>query len=65
MKVRQELSKYFNGYKGPRSTNISPSESVDVKESVCDLEFCDLPVIDKIHSLDGDILHNTIQIRRI
>lgn len=34
MKVSQEFSKYFNGYKGPRSTNISPSESVDVKESV-------------------------------
>lgn len=34
MKVSQEFSKYFNGYKGPRSTNISPSESVDVKESL-------------------------------
>lgn len=37
MKVSQEFSKYFNGYKGPRSTNISPSESVDVKESVSGL----------------------------
>lgn len=34
MKVSQEKSKYFNGYKWPRSTNISPGESVDVKESV-------------------------------
>lgn len=36
MKVRQELSQYFNGYKGQGTTNISPSESIDVKESVCD-----------------------------
>ena len=35
MKISQEKSKYFNGYKWPRSTNISPGESVDVKESVC------------------------------
>jgi isopenicillin N synthase-like dioxygenase len=34
MKVSQEKSKYFNGYKWPRSTNISPGESVDVKESM-------------------------------
>lgn len=34
MKVSTKQSKYFNGYKGPRSTNISPGESVDVKESV-------------------------------
>jgi hypothetical protein len=34
MKVSQDLSKYFNGYRWPRSTNISPGESVDVKESV-------------------------------
>jgi hypothetical protein len=34
LKVSREYSKYFNGYKGPRSTNISPSESVDVNESV-------------------------------
>lgn len=35
MKVSQDFSKYFNGYKGQGTTNISPSESVDVKESVC------------------------------
>jgi isopenicillin N synthase-like dioxygenase len=35
MKVSQSFSRYFNGYKGPRTTNISPGESVDVKESVC------------------------------
>ena len=34
MKISQQKSKYFNGYKWPRSTNISPGESVDVKESV-------------------------------
>ncbi|KAE8450170.1 hypothetical protein EG329_006951 [Mollisiaceae sp. DMI_Dod_QoI] len=34
MKISQEFSKYFNGYKGPRQTNISPGESVDVKESM-------------------------------
>jgi hypothetical protein len=27
-----EKSKYFNGWKGPRLSNISPGESVDVKE---------------------------------
>lgn len=36
MKISQEKSKFFNGYKWPRSTNISPGESVDVKESVSD-----------------------------
>ena len=36
MKISQSFSKYFNGYRGPRSTNISPGESVDVKETVCD-----------------------------
>jgi len=34
MKIDQQMSKYFNGYKGPRSTNISPSESFDVKETM-------------------------------
>ena len=34
MKVSQSHSKYFNGYKGPRTTKISPGEGVDVKESV-------------------------------
>ena len=34
MKISQEKSKFFNGYKWPRSTNISPRESVDVKESM-------------------------------
>lgn len=34
MMITQEKSKYFNGYKGPRSTNVSPGESVDVKESM-------------------------------
>ncbi|CAL3966101.1 unnamed protein product [Diplocarpon coronariae] len=33
MRVSKERSKYFNGYVGPKSTNISPGESVDVKES--------------------------------
>ncbi|KAH7310083.1 hypothetical protein BKA65DRAFT_575896 [Rhexocercosporidium sp. MPI-PUGE-AT-0058] len=34
MRVSKSKSKYFNGYNGPRSTNISPGESVDVKESL-------------------------------
>ena len=34
MAISQERSKNFNGYKWPRSTNISPGESIDVKESV-------------------------------
>ncbi|RDW89142.1 2OG-Fe(II) oxygenase superfamily protein [Coleophoma cylindrospora] len=34
MLITQDQSKYFNGYKGPRSTNVSPGESVDVKESM-------------------------------
>lgn len=34
MKISSAQSRYFNGYKGPRATNISPSESVDVKETV-------------------------------
>ncbi|KAH9217601.1 hypothetical protein DL95DRAFT_295238 [Leptodontidium sp. 2 PMI_412] len=34
MRVSKDKSKYFNGYNGPRSTNISPGESVDVKESL-------------------------------
>ncbi|TVY85758.1 putative iron/ascorbate oxidoreductase, partial [Lachnellula willkommii] len=34
MKITSAQSRYFNGYKGPRQTNISPSESVDVKETL-------------------------------
>jgi isopenicillin N synthase-like dioxygenase len=34
MKVSKSKSKYFNGYNGSRTTNISPGESVDVKESL-------------------------------
>ena len=34
MMISQERSKHYSGYKWPRSTNISPSESIDVKESV-------------------------------
>ncbi|KAH7377978.1 hypothetical protein BKA64DRAFT_247204 [Cadophora sp. MPI-SDFR-AT-0126] len=34
MRVSKSKSKYFNGYNGPRSTNISPGESVDIKESL-------------------------------
>jgi hypothetical protein len=35
MKISQSFSKYFNGYKGSRSMNVSHGESMDVKESVC------------------------------
>ncbi|KAF8865729.1 Clavaminate synthase-like protein [Acephala macrosclerotiorum] len=34
MKISQDLSKYYNGYKGPKQTNISPGEGIDVKESM-------------------------------
>jgi len=34
MIISQERSKHFTGYKWPRSTNISPGESIDVKETV-------------------------------
>lgn len=34
LKITQEKSKYYNGYKGPKQTNISPGEGIDVKESV-------------------------------
>lgn len=34
MRIHKSQSKGFNGYSGPRSTNISRGESVDVKESV-------------------------------
>ncbi|TVY64183.1 1-aminocyclopropane-1-carboxylate oxidase [Lachnellula suecica] len=34
MKISSAQSKYFNGYKGPRLTNISPSEGIDVKETM-------------------------------
>lgn len=34
MKISQEFSQYYNGYKGPKQSNISPGEGVDVKESV-------------------------------
>jgi isopenicillin N synthase-like dioxygenase len=34
LKVGKQFSKYFNGYSGPRTTKVSPGESVDVRESV-------------------------------
>lgn len=33
-KVSQKQSKYFNGWRAPRSTNVSHTESIDVKESL-------------------------------
>jgi isopenicillin N synthase-like dioxygenase len=33
-KIDRSMSKYFNGWRGARKTNISPTESVDVNESV-------------------------------
>jgi hypothetical protein len=35
MKIHRSKSKYFNGWKGAGQTNISPSESIDINESVC------------------------------
>ena len=64
MKVSQDFSKYFNGYKGLRSTNISPSESEDVKESVSELNSRDGVVVDMIHSLAGDTLRSTTQTQK-
>jgi hypothetical protein len=40
MKISKLKSKHFTGYKWPRSTNISPGESIDVKESVRNLTIC-------------------------
>jgi hypothetical protein len=37
MKITSAQSKYFNGYKGSKQTNISPSEGIDVKETVRNL----------------------------
>jgi hypothetical protein len=34
MKIHRSKSKYYNGWKGARQTNISPSESIDINESV-------------------------------
>jgi len=36
MKISSAQSKYFNGYKGSKQTNISPSEGIDIKETVRD-----------------------------
>lgn len=38
MKIAQERSKYFNGYKGPRTSNICKEEGIDVKETVRSME---------------------------
>ncbi|ORY71571.1 uncharacterized protein BCR38DRAFT_417410 [Pseudomassariella vexata] len=42
-------SKFYNGYIGPKSTNISPTESVDVKES---FSFRYRPEVDPDHPMD-------------
>ncbi|KAG9231884.1 putative iron/ascorbate oxidoreductase [Amylocarpus encephaloides] len=34
MKVTMAKSKYFNGYKGSKQANISPGESMDIKENL-------------------------------
>ena len=34
LKASKNKSKYFNGYTEPRTSNVNPGESVDVKESV-------------------------------
>ena len=34
MKISQAQSKYFNGYRGPRTTNVGKGEGLDVKETV-------------------------------
>lgn len=64
MKVSQSFSKYFNGYKGPRTSNISPGESVDVKESVRKLLLFGV-LADSINSWAGDIPHNMTQIQNL
>ncbi|KAI1876614.1 hypothetical protein JX265_004140 [Neoarthrinium moseri] len=45
----RKYSKYFNGYTGYASTNISPSESVDVRES---FSFRYSPELDPDHPMD-------------
>jgi isopenicillin N synthase-like dioxygenase len=64
MKVSQSFSRYFNGYKGPRTTNISPGESVDVKETVCESLLFLVPA-NEINSWAGDILHNMTPIQNL
>ncbi|KAH8652523.1 hypothetical protein BX600DRAFT_96611 [Xylariales sp. PMI_506] len=44
----RKYSKYFNGYSGNKSTNISPSESADVKES---FSFRYSPELDPDHPM--------------
>lgn len=45
----REHSKYFNGYSGAATTNISPSESVDIRES---FTFRYSPELDPDHPMD-------------
>jgi hypothetical protein len=59
MKISQQKSKYYNGYKWPRSTNISPGESVDVKETVSDAS-CDLGVLVPLTISDGMAIFSAI-----
>lgn len=45
----RKYSRFFNGYTSPASTNISPSESVDIRES---LSFRYRPEYDPDHPMD-------------
>ena len=65
MKISQDLSKYFNGYRGPRSTKISPGESLDVKESVGDHPRTGGRSADPMQRWDGDTLLSMTQIQKI
>jgi hypothetical protein len=65
LKVNQQFSKNFNGYKGARQTNISHGEGLDVKESVGALRRQDLISIDLSNSSCGCTLLSMIPIQNL
>jgi isopenicillin N synthase-like dioxygenase len=54
----RERSRFFNGYLGPNSTIISPSESVDIRES---FSFRYSPELDPEHPMDISQLSSEIR----
>ncbi|KAK6080226.1 2OG-Fe(II)oxygenase superfamily protein [Seiridium cupressi] len=51
--ISSKHSKYYNGYSGELTTNISPSESVDVRES---FSFRYSPELDPDHPMDLSVV---------
>lgn len=61
MKVSGEMSKYFNGYKGPGTTLVQKAEGVDVKESVRNAPRLRVSSMDLINcSFPGDTSQSMI-----